>query len=176
MSLWHLYELEIEEESNSADSIESSILSNDDRGNEPNDILPAKNLILYGPSGTGKTYKTIEIAVRACEPQAYARLEGKEKTERRTELKKMYDTLIDEKRIRFITFHQSFGYEEFIEGLRAETSDDGNVRYDIKPGVFKQICEDSPLYNLLPVHGGTNSFLLIIKANTIPGSHLPPLI
>ena len=102
MSLWHLYELEIEEESNSADSIESSILNDDDRGNEPNDILPAKNLILYGPPGTGKTYKTIEIAVRACEPQAYARLEGKEKTERRTELKKMYDTLIDEKRIRVI--------------------------------------------------------------------------
>lgn len=147
MSLWHLYELEIEEEGNSADSIESSILSDDDRGNEPNDILPAKNLILYGPPGTGKTYKTIEIAVRACEPQAYARLEGKEKTERRTELKKMYDTLIDEKRIRFITFHQSFGYEEFIEGLRAETSDDGNVRYDIKPGVFKQICEDASFGN-----------------------------
>jgi 5-methylcytosine-specific restriction protein B len=59
----------------------------------------------------------------------------------------MYDTLIDEKRIRFITFHQSFGYEEFIEGLRAETSDDGNVRYDIKPGVFKQICEDASFGN-----------------------------
>ncbi|MGM1325822.1 McrB family protein, partial [Klebsiella michiganensis] len=97
--------------------------------------------------GTGKTYKTIEIAVRACEPQAYARLEGKEKIERRAEIKSMYDALIAEKRIRFITFHQSFGYEEFIEGLRAETSDDGNVRYDIKPGVFKQICEDAAFGN-----------------------------
>ncbi len=45
--------------------------------------------------------------------------------------------------MRFITFHQSFGYEEFIEGLRAETTDDGNVRYEIKAGIFKQICEDA---------------------------------
>lgn len=147
MCLWHLYASEIEEDSNSSENIESSISSDDDRGDEPNDILPAKNLILYGPPGTGKTYKTIEIAVRACEPQAYARLEGKEKIERRAEIKSMYDALIAEKRIRFITFHQSFGYEEFIEGLRAETSDDGNVRYDIKPGVFKQICEDAAFGN-----------------------------
>lgn len=54
---------------------------------------------------------------------------------------------MDEKRIRFITFHQSFGYEEFIEGLRAETTDDGNVRYNIKPGVFKQICDDAAFGN-----------------------------
>jgi 5-methylcytosine-specific restriction protein B len=61
MSLWHLYEFEIEEEGNSADSIESSILSDDERGNEPNDILPAKNLILYGPPGTGKPTKPLKL-------------------------------------------------------------------------------------------------------------------
>lgn len=143
MSLWHLYNLEIAEESNvaiEANITESTTAEQDD---EPIDILPPKNLILYGPPGTGKTYKTIEIAVRACEPQAFSRLDGKERTERRVELKKLYDALVEEKRIRFLTFHQSFGYEEFIEGLRAETSDDGSVRYDIKPGVFKQICEDA---------------------------------
>ncbi len=43
----------------------------------------------------------------------------------------------------FVTFHQSFGYEEFVEGLRPVLSDedDGSVRYHIKNGVFKDICE-----------------------------------
>lgn len=64
-------------------------------------------------------------------------------SEKRRELKKIYDQLIKDNRVRFITFHQSFGYEEFIEGLRAETTDDGNVKYEIKAGIFKQICEDA---------------------------------
>ncbi|MBV8041914.1 AAA family ATPase [Pluralibacter sp.] len=143
MSLWHLYELEIEDDSNAVMESSSSTSDDEGQGFAPDDILPPKNLILYGPPGTGKTYKTIEIAVRACEPEAFTRLDGKEKTERRNELKKIYDSLTGKKRVRFITFHQSFGYEEFIEGLRAETNDDGSVRYDIKPGVFKQICEDA---------------------------------
>ncbi|MGK0704342.1 McrB family protein [Yokenella regensburgei] len=143
MSLWHLYVLKIEDENTSATSESVSDTDENPLDIELNDILPPKNLILYGPPGTGKTYKTIEIAVRACEPQIYARLEGKEKTERRAELKTIYDELIEKKRVRFITFHQSSGYEEFIEGLRAETSDDGSVRYDIKPGTFKQICKDA---------------------------------
>lgn len=40
----------------------------------------------------------------------------------------------------FITFHQSYGYEEFIEGIRAETGDDGNIRYVVRDGVFKLFC------------------------------------
>lgn len=143
MSLWHLYEVEIDDNSNGILENSSSTSEDEIQDSSSDDILPPKNLILYGPPGTGKTYKTIEIAVRACEPEAFTRLDGKEKTERRNELKKLYDSLVEKKRIRFITFHQSFGYEEFIEGLRAETSDDGSVRYDIKPGVFKQICEDA---------------------------------
>ncbi|WP_393969461.1 McrB family protein [Kluyvera intermedia] len=143
MSLWHLYHAEIAEESSVANELSFTETNEAEQEDGPNDILPPKNLILYGPPGTGKTYKTIEIAVRACEPQAYARLVGQDKTERRAELKKIYDKLVVDGRVRFITFHQSFGYEEFIEGLRAETSDDGSVRYDIKSGVFKQICEDA---------------------------------
>jgi 5-methylcytosine-specific restriction protein B len=41
----------------------------------------------------------------------------------------------------FVTFHQSFAYEEFIEGLRPEADDDGQVRYPVKPGVFRRVCE-----------------------------------
>lgn len=147
MSLWHLYAHFILEKNDTLVTPDSTGDDDDEQGSEPHDLQLPKNRILYGPPGTGKTYKTIDIAVRACEPQAYARLDGKEESERRRELKKIYDRLMGENRIRFITFHQSFGYEEFIEGLRAETTDDGNVRYDIKPGIFKQICDDAAFGN-----------------------------
>lgn len=145
MALWYLYESEIEEESNNPSVTVST--DDDEQDSVPNTIMPSKNLILYGPPGTGKTYKTIEIAVRACEPQRYSLLDGKDKTERRTALKTIYERLVEEKRIRFVTFHQSFGYEEFVEGLRAETTDNGNISYQIKPGIFKKICEDAAFGN-----------------------------
>lgn len=52
----------------------------------------------------------------------------------------------------FITFHQSYGYEEFIEGIRAETSDTGAIRYVVRDGVFKSFCrraESDPDNNYL---------------------------
>lgn len=45
------------------------------------------------------------------------------------------------KRYEFVTFHQSYGYEEFIEGLRPKTTEQGDISYEIKPGVFKRICK-----------------------------------
>lgn len=47
------------------------------------------------------------------------------------------------KRYSFATFHQSYGYEEFVEGLRPVLDDDGDsgsVRYEIRAGVFKDLC------------------------------------
>ncbi|WP_345882152.1 AAA family ATPase [Shewanella algae] len=93
------------------------------------------NQILYGPPGTGKTYHTVEAAVKAAEPTFG--------WENRAELKAKYDALVDAKRIRFVTFHQSFGYEDFVEGLVAETTEDKQVAYRIKDGVFKKICDDA---------------------------------
>lgn len=45
------------------------------------------------------------------------------------------------KRFEFVTFHQSYGYEEFIEGLRPVTNSAGDISYEVKPGVFKRLCE-----------------------------------
>ncbi|MEL5972790.1 AAA family ATPase [Vibrio cholerae] len=97
--------------------------------------LAPLNQILYGPPGTGKTYHTIEAAVKAAEPSF--------SWDSREELKAEYDRLVSDKRIRFVTFHQSYGYEDFVEGLVAETTEDKQVAYRIKDGVFKKICDDA---------------------------------
>ena len=97
----------------------------------------ATNTILYGPPGTGKTYHTVEAAVKAAMPDLAD-------VQDRSELKALYEKLVEAGRIRFVTFHQSFSYEEFVEGLRA-SSEDGEISYDIEPGIFKQVCEDASL-------------------------------
>ena len=93
----------------------------------------AENLILYGPPGTGKTYETAREAVSLCLGKETAR-----------EMKK-YQELVKVGRVRFITFHQSMSYEEFVEGLRPETQEDasnsGGFRLEPKDGVFKEFSE-----------------------------------
>lgn len=44
--------------------------------------------------------------------------------------------------LEFVTFHQSYSYEDFVEGLRPkiESDSEGEVRYEIKKGVFKRLC------------------------------------
>ncbi len=104
------------------------------------------NQILYGPPGTGKTYQTIESAVQAAEPDFYRQLMNQQldDDERRNQLKTKYQELIKDQRVRFVTFHQSYGYEEFVEGISAETADQSDtISYFLKPGVFRQICDDA---------------------------------
>lgn len=92
------------------------------------------NSIYYGPPGTGKTHYTVEAAVLACEPDF--------KFEDRGELKDKYNQLCQNQRIQFVTFHQSFSYEEFVEGLKAST-EEGQIQYSIDDGIFKRICIES---------------------------------
>ena len=92
------------------------------------------NQILYGPPGTGKTWTSSEIAVNICDGEA---------PRDRAELMTRYRELVDAKRIAFTTFHQSMGYEEFVEGLRPTTDSDGEgtgFRLEPRNGIFRDIC------------------------------------
>lgn len=95
------------------------------------------NQILFGPPGTGKTYATIEAALEVLDSNFV-----QENRQDRAALKQRFDQLADEGRIRFVTFHQSFSYEDFVEGLRAENDEaTGQLRYEVVDGVFKSLCE-----------------------------------
>jgi Cdc6-like AAA superfamily ATPase len=93
------------------------------------------NQILYGPPGTGKTYKTKKLAVEIIEGINYS-----DSKEDRIIILKKYNEYVESENIHFTTFHQSMSYEDFIEGIKPETIDN-QVTYDVKDGVFKEICE-----------------------------------
>ena len=110
-------------------------------GEDKDSELPTGlNTILYGPPGTGKTFTTIDEAIKILDPEFYAKNESE-----RESLKERFDDLVANNRIRFVTFHQSFSYEDFVEGLRAETdeAEGGQIQYVIEKGVFQAICEDA---------------------------------
>ncbi len=92
------------------------------KANEGTDVSHL-NVILYGPPGTGKTYIVREKAAAICGADRDA-----------------YPDLVEQGRIAFITFHQSYSYEDFVEGIRPVT-DDGKVAYEIRKGLFREMCE-----------------------------------
>lgn len=92
------------------------------------------NQILYGPPGTGKTYHTIDKALEILG----------ENLESRDEKKAKFDEYVKNGQIVFTTFHQSYGYEEFVEGIKPRIDSKENykeIEYEIKDGIFKEFCE-----------------------------------
>lgn len=102
------------------------------------------NTILYGPPGTGKTYHTVIYAVAIIENKALAAVAKEDYSE----VLKRYNGYKEQGRIEFTTFHQSYGYEEFIEGIKPVIlsedrtgGESGDIQYRVEPGIFKKFCE-----------------------------------
>lgn len=94
-----------------------------------------QNMILCGPPGTGKTYKSIIYAVAICDHKPVNEVEQ----EPYKEILKRYKRLADEGRVVLTTFHQSYGYEEFIEGIKPVLNAD-SIAYKVEDGIFKKFC------------------------------------
>lgn len=121
------------------------------------------NQILYGPPGTGKTYSTIDAALAVLDPGYLAQHRSD-----RTALKSRFDALAHEHRIRFVTFHQSFSYEDFVEGLRATTNEQtGQLRYEVVDGVFKSLCKAAASKVTLPQEPAASAAPIDIKGRRI---------
>ena len=94
------------------------------------------NQIFYGPPGTGKTYRLVDEALRILEPATLDAHPGNAARERKIR-KARYDALVADGQITFTTFHQSFGYEDFIEGIKPVMRD-GQLHYELEDGLFLQ--------------------------------------
>ena len=115
------------------------------------------NQILYGPPGTGKTYNTInkalEIILEAQPDDEIRQLLDTAKNneltrEERKKLTDKFKKLKDARQIEFVTFHQSYGYEEFVEGIKAIPknrygNDSDEMIYDVVDGIFKRLSNNA---------------------------------
>jgi 5-methylcytosine-specific restriction enzyme B len=129
---------------------ENDVVDDEVTGSENSMKAIPLNQILYGPPGTGKTYETIRAALSILEPQAVADYDSevqsaqnyKDKQRARSVLKARFDRLHNDNHIQFVTFHQSFSYEDFVEGIRAEADEaTKQIQYQVVDGVFKSLCE-----------------------------------
>ncbi len=105
------------------------------------------NIILYGPPGTGKTYATDKII------NSYEKLYNNNGTVRAAK---------EENRVHTITFHQSYSYEEFIEGIRPSL-DSETIGYNLEDGIFKTIAK-AAFKEIL--REDTNEYIDLIKSNS----------
>ena len=117
-----------------------------------------KNQILYGPPGTGKTYNTVIKAMSIIDEIEYKNITDK----KYSELKIRFDKLKQQDQIEFVTFHQSYSYEEFVEGIKPDI-ESGELKYKLEDGIFKNICEKA-------------STLIIEDANNNTGLNSNPKI
>ena len=111
---------------------------------EDNNQTQPLNQILFGPPGTGKTFNTINKALEIIDSDFFQANKDDRKA-----LKDKFEEYKKAGQIEFVTFHQSYGYEEFVEGIKAipvgkEGNEDGNeMIYAVSDGIFKKLSKKS---------------------------------
>lgn len=120
------------------------------------------NTILYGPPGTGKTYNTVVYAVAIIENKSVESI----KAESYSAVLERYNSYKADGLIEFTTFHQTYGYEEFIEGIKPvmdNGDENSDIQYSIEDGLFKAFCNKASM----PITKKANIDLGLNKTPTI---------
>ncbi|MBD2716712.1 AAA family ATPase [Microvirga sp. STR05] len=97
------------------------------------------NQILYGPPGTGKTYSTAEWALAMLQNKPVSDVQDAYQ-HRHKLLRAELDKYRKTEQLQFVTFHQSFSYEDFVEGIKPKLTGD-KLAYRVEPGVFQQLSQ-----------------------------------
>lgn len=141
-----VYRSKEENESDTSDDTENDDSIEDNTNNDALTYNHSLNTILYGPPGTGKTYNSVNYAVAIIESKSVDDI----KLENHSNVLRRYNEYKEQGLIAFTTFHQSYGYEEFIEGIKpvvSDATDSATVEYEIADGIFKSFCESSSTNN-----------------------------
>jgi GTPase subunit of restriction endonuclease len=101
-----------------------------------------KQIIIYGPPGTGKTYwaekACLELASRRTFKKQFEDLNESEK-------ESLLGNASNKGIVRLCCFHPSYGYEDFVEGIKPKVINNQTV-FDLKDGIFKEICDEAKKY------------------------------
>ena len=118
------------------------VMSEKDQNNSGTNSIPIKNKtihplnqILFGPPGTGKTWHAVNHAIAIIEDHKV-----KLKDRDRQETRENFEKLKQDGQIEMVTFHQSFTYEDFVEGIKPNLKET-ELLFKIDDGIFKRICE-----------------------------------
>ena len=117
---------------------ETKVSNNEQDEDEKMQLDIPLNQILYGPPGTGKTYNTVLKAMSIIDNIEYKDVPN----EKYSELKNRFDELKQTGQIEFVTFHHSYSYEEFVEGIKPNL-ENKDLNYKLEDGIFKQICKNA---------------------------------
>lgn len=137
-------------------------------------IYQPLNQILYGPPGTGKTYNTIVKAMEIIGSNSVnmkdekGNFKNNYSLDEYKKLKEEFDNYKNDDRIEFITFHQSYSYEEFVEGINPDLDTEfwnepvDKLTYKGTNGVFKAIANRA-LFDRLNIKTGQQDAILDFK-------------
>lgn len=97
-------------------------------------LLQNKQIVLYGPPGTSKTFTARKIATL---------LISGTNTDSDDESKQIFEKLQKDGQVELVQFHPSYSYEDFVQGIKPKPIQGGGISYAIRNGIFKKLCDKS---------------------------------